>query len=127
MELKDLVGIHKLSGVDFENIEIEKYGCFEDAQMMRFRLDNIIYVITEDPSDGYRSSMKDIIISKDKIKNKFKSIDVLGIYEEGKYGDLDILKLVSTKTGGTIIEVGTDHSDSYYPCFIANFKPENIK
>ena len=123
MELKDLVGMHKLSGVDFENVKIDKYGNFEDAQMMRFKLDNIIYVATEDPSDGYRSSMRDIIVSKDKIKNKFKSIEVVGIYDDD---DNDILKLVNVKNGKTIVTVGTDHSDSYYPYFIANFNPENI-
>lgn len=124
MELSDLVGIHKLSGVDFENVKIEKYDYFEDAQMMRFKLDNKVYVATEDPNDGYRSCMKEIILSKDKIKNKFKPIDVLGIYKKNE--DKDILKLISIKTGKTIIEVGTDYSDSYYPYFVANFKPENI-
>lgn len=125
MELSDLVGIHKLSGVDFEDTKIK--NCFKelkDALMMRFKLDNKVYVATEDPEDGYRSCMKEIIISKDKIKNKFKPIDVLGIYKKNE--DKDILKLISIKTGKTIIEVGTDYSDSYYPYFVANFKPENI-
>ena len=43
MEIKDLVGKHKLDGVDFYSKEIESYGRYEDSEVCRFRLDGSDY------------------------------------------------------------------------------------
>ena len=127
MELKDLAGLHKLSGVDFENIKVDKYGSFEDANTIRFCLDGKIYVAIEDPSDGYRSSMKDIVVSETTIKNKFSPVKVTGIYREREgYNQCDILELVNINNGKTVVKVGTDNNDDYYPSFVSEFYPENI-
>jgi len=58
MELKDLAGEHILTGVDFENETIEKY-----CEAVNFILDNETYTAIQDPNDGYRSCMREIINS----------------------------------------------------------------
>ena len=54
MELQELVGLHKLSGVDMSNEKIkEEWGdSFEDCQVINFILDKKTYTAIEDPSDG---------------------------------------------------------------------------
>ena len=95
--LRDFVGPHVLQGVDFENVKVENYRSFEDAQMMRFKLDDKIYVATEDPDDGYRSSLREIMRSDEKMKNTFQGQQIVGRYEENDR--TDILEFISVKTG----------------------------
>lgn len=129
MELKDLEGKHKLDAVDFSNEKVKTWGeSYEDCQVMRFRLDGKVYTATEDPDDGYRSSMKEIVISEDQMVNTFPPVEVIGKHRtKGEYsGEDDILELIDTETGKVVIEVGTTEIDDYYPGFVANFNPENM-
>ena len=128
MELKDLIGRHMLDAVDFDSEKIRMWGdVYEDCEVMRFRLDGKVYTAIEDPEDGYRSSMSELTVSDDLMKNSFAPVEVLGRVK-GSNGDDDILELLNVTTGKVIIEVGTDYSDDYYPSpsFVANFQPENI-
>lgn len=130
MELKDLVGKHLLSGVDITNQRIkESYGDgFEDAQCISFCLDGVVYTAIEDPDDGYRSSMRDIMQTEFvKLNNTFEPQEVMATHRtEGEYSHDDTLVLTDTTTGKVVLEVGTDNSDDYYPCFVASFTPENM-
>lgn len=130
MELKDLVGEHLLDSVDFSNEQVKTWGDeFEACQVMRFRLDGKVYTATEDPDDGYRSSMSQITVGDWWMTNVFTPVRVVGrhrtVYEYG--GSSDVLELVDVGTGKTVIEVGTDNDndndDDYYPSFVANFDP----
>lgn len=126
MELKDLVGEHILDGVDFLFGKVEVYdSCFEDAQIMRFRLDGIVYDVAEDPEDGYRSSMREITTSTAPMKNTFTPVKVSCIYKDlDDYGNTsDLLYIYTTDLMNLIILVGTADVDDYYPCFTANFNP----
>lgn len=124
MELRDLVGEHLLDGVDFSNEHVKTWGDeFENSEVMRFRLDGIVYAVVEDPSDGYRSSMRDIHVSDANMRNIFPSVKVVGRY---RGGDDDVLELIELKSGNIILEAGTGNYGDYYPYFIASFKPEKI-
>lgn len=119
MELKDLTGEHMLDAVDFSNECVKAMGGdFEDSQTMRFRLGGVVYAAVEDPEDGYRSCMRELIVGDGPMTNTFTPVKVVGEY---KSENADILRLVDAVTGQIVIEVGTDHSDDYYPCFVANF------
>lgn len=62
MELKDLVGIHMLDAVDYGQVDMRR-SCGSETElcnMLRMRIDNVTYVCIEDPSDGYRSSMREL-------------------------------------------------------------------
>ena len=131
MELKDLVGSHKLTGVD-ESTESVKLWFWsdelEDCNVINFVLDGVTYTAIEDPNDGYRSSMQELKVSEVVVKNVFEPCDVLGVYrDKGKYGDTDdVLDLFDAVTGLLVLSVGTEDVDDYYPSFLAVFKPENM-
>ena len=126
MELKDLVGLHKLSGVDMSNEKIkDEWGdSFEDCQVINFVLDRKTYTAIEDPSDGYRSSMREIKESKVVIKNKFTPVKVMGVIRPDTSDD--VIDFFDVKTGKVVLSVGTEHIDDYYPGFVAYFYPENM-
>jgi hypothetical protein len=127
MELKDLVGGHLLDAVDFSNEQVKTWGDrFEASEVMRFRLDGKVYTATEDPSDGYRSSMQDIAVGDRPMTNTFEPLRVTGRHRtKNAYNDEDdVLELIDVVTGKIVIEVGTSNSDDYYPSFVAAFHPE---
>lgn len=126
MELQELVGLHKLSGVDMSNEKIkEEWGdSFEDCQVINFILDKKTYTAIEDPSDGYRSSMREIKLSKVVIKNVFKPVKVMGVMRQDTSDD--VIDFFDVKTGKVVLSVGTENLDDYYPGFVAFFNPENM-
>lgn len=131
-ELTDLVGLHLLDAVDFETVNFPAYegaSYTEDSQTCRFRLDGVVYAAVEDPSDGYRSSMRELTIVPDAVLvNVFTPIQVLCSHRT-KYaygGEADVLEFIDVKTAKVVLEVGTDNTDDYYPSFVASFTPENM-
>jgi len=127
MELKELVGKHILTGVDFETIQLPEDAWEPEAQGINFVLDGKTYTAIEDPEDGYRSCMEKIFVSDKKIKNTFEAVEVVGSMKpEGDYEVNETIQFIDTKNGKLVLEVGTDNIDDYYPYFVANFTPENI-
>lgn len=121
VELADLVGEYILSGVDrYAGEALCGTRKYAHADMIRFRLDGKVYVATEDPDDGYRSTLNEIFIAEEEIKNKFRGVRVVSTLQGEE------LSFVNKKTGKLILEIGTDRSDDYYPFFVARFNPENI-
>lgn len=119
LEFRDLIGQHILSGVDFE---VNGVG-----NGIRFILDNITYEVTEDEQDGYRSSANPIIVSKANVLNTFPGVKVVvSYYDFSVNSDKELLVIRDIETGKEVIEVGTDFTDSYYPCFINKFHPEGM-
>jgi hypothetical protein len=126
VKLEDLVGKRMLSGVDFVNAS-EIFGNedeYKDARAVSFTLNWITYTAIEDPIDGYRSAMQDICISSIGLKNTFSPCEVLCTLRPGD--DTNVLDMIDTGTCRIVLSVGTDYSDNYYPCFIAEFSPENL-
>lgn len=129
MELKNLIGLHKLSGVDTSSEKIkEEWGdSFEDCQVINFIIDGKTYTAIEDPSDGYRSSMKEIKESSVIVRNKFKPCRVLGVMRgQENYEDNDIIDFIDVVTTKIVLSVGTRAISDYYPSFVAEFTPENM-
>lgn len=129
MELKDFIGEHLLSGVDFETTRVKEiWGDeYEDCQAVNFVLDGKTYTAIEDPSDGYRSSMREIKESATVVKNIFTPCRVLGrMKNDSDYETHDIVEFLDLSTGKTILEVGTGNTADYYPYWVATFTPENM-
>lgn len=122
MELTDLVGEHMLTGVERTLEPILNDHDMADA--LSFCLDGVTYTATEDYNDGYRSSMREIKVSDRQLSNMFAPQRVVGMYDDNGYND--ILKLIDVVTGKVVLEVGTDNSDDYYPCWVASWQPENL-
>jgi hypothetical protein len=119
IDLDCLVGAHLLDGVDDG---VEGYG---SASAFSFRLDGVVYTAVEDEDDGYRSSLDRIIVQPDDtaIKNAFPAVQVVARIS---HGEPRLLEIIDCVTGKTVIEVGTDDSDDYYPSFRSSFWPENM-
>lgn len=129
MELKDLIGEHILDAVDMRQAAVTNWGGEQSmANAIAFRLDGIAYVAMEDENDGYRSAMREIVVTDEPMKNVFLPLPVVGRHRtEGAYsGKDDVLELIDTKTGQIVLEVGTDNVDDYYPGFVASFHPERM-
>ena len=129
MELQGLVGEHWLDAVDFSNEQIATWGDqFEDCQVVRFRLDGVCYTAIEDPDDGYRSRMNDLLVGEEvAMTNVFPPLRVIGRHRtDGHYGSDsdDVLELIDVVTGKIVLEVGTENIADYYPGFVASFHPE---
>lgn len=127
-ELKDLSGIHTLTGVDRYNAEIS-YRHNEMSDHISFCLDSIVYTAMEDPDDGYRSTMRELIETPEYVmQNTFQPHSVEGIYitSYGHHNSCEILSIVDTVTGKEVLRVGTDNTDDYYPYFVAEWMPENL-
>ncbi len=130
MELKELIGLHTLTGITNENKKLQsKWDEDEtyDAQAFTFILDGVVYTAIEDNNDGYRSAMGELKINEFACYNLFEPIQVLGIYidQSGSYDKADLLHLYSMN-GKLLLEVGTRNSDDYYPSFVSAWHPENI-
>lgn len=127
MELKDLVGKHILSGVQIGTIKSND-PWYEDAQTISFELDGVTYMAVEDPSDGYRSCMDDLLVTDRKPSTRLPDIEVLATHQDkDSYGSSDdILVIRDIKNGKKILEVGTSNCDDYYPCFICEWIPKNL-
>ena len=124
-----------LDGVDYIKLEYQTWvGEIETTEAMAFRLDGVVYAALEDPGDGYRSAMKDLITGDFNIKNTFPPVRVRvesGNYENDEanfdeYSSAELLTITDAETGEIVIEVGTNYSDEYYPCFIEYWNPTGL-
>jgi hypothetical protein len=101
-----------------------------DATIVSFGLDKMVIFVHEDPSDGYRSHVGDVIVTglvdTPKVHNRILPVDQYVICEFSDSSDEDILRIRSVKTGLLIFEIGTDNADDYYPSFIWNYHPQNL-
>ncbi|MFC0903706.1 hypothetical protein ACFHWD_03255 [Clostridium sp. MT-14] len=128
MELRDLIGNHILTGVDYGTEKIlndfdEEY----DGAYVIFKLDGIEYLASEDPEDGYRSCCNELKIVKNKIKNIFQPIEVLcKMRSDGDWGINDVLEIYDAINGKLILAIGTMNTDDYYPWFEYEYNPENM-
>lgn len=129
VSLESLLGEHTLDAVDLFVERVKSYGeVFEDANAIRFRLDGVTYTALEDPNDGYRSSLGRLFVSKgETMRNVFPPIKVVAKKKDHEpYQQNDTLQLIDVVTGKVVLEVGTDNTDDYYPCFVGSFSPENM-
>jgi hypothetical protein len=139
MELKELEGSHKLSGVSYVN-EMLNGGEFTNEYswndgavcVISFILDGITYTAVEDANDGYRSAIGNLFINEFVCSNTFEPIDVICKHKtEYNVNDFskrycDILEIYSIKSGKIILTVGTDNTDDYYPSFVSDWNPKNL-
>lgn len=127
--LDSLVGIHYLTAVEMTQTKILPYNEeWEDVDSISFEIDGNIFTAVEDPHDGYRSCMKNLILdTARRIANKFSPVKVMVIKKrDGVYHANNALEFIDVLNGKTILEVGTEDSDDYYPSFVARFTPEDV-
>ena len=128
MELKDLVGLHELSGVDSTTEKVKQWGDhYEDANVVRFVLDGKTYKAIEDPDDGFRSYCKELEVCDEVVSNNFPLQKVMGkMKDNSTYEVNDVIQFIDVVTGKVVLEVGTDNIDDFYPYCVMNWSPENL-
>jgi len=128
MQLDDFLGRHVLTGVDF-GVEKATEEYYQDANTMAFEMDGKVYLVREDPDDGYRSSMKDIEEVDIKVVNQFPPCKVKGRRRKNsEYGEKnDVIDFYDVVTGLVVLAIGTENIDDYYPSYVAYFDPRNMK
>lgn len=129
MELKDFIGEHILTGVYLGSFEIEEgynKGCI--CNSVDFIIDGNTYTAIEDPDDGYRSSLKEIVCDNSRVVNNiFSPVKVVCAWmPNGKYYEHQVLDFIDVITGKIVLSVGTENVDDYYPAFVSRFHPENM-
>jgi len=110
-----------------------------EVQWLRLRLSEAkdgarqVYVFTEDPADGYRSSLDSVVaLDTDDIATPFEPVRVTTRWvdsEKTSYGTAEAAELLefrSAQTGEVIAEVGTANTHDYYPYFVAEVYPEAL-
>ena len=123
MTLQELTGPHTLDAVDYYTFT--ERG--DDCGAIRFRLDGISYAAVEDPEDGWRSSMKDLMVVDEPMLNVFPPTDVVCAYRSrSEYGECDLLDFVAVANGKVVLTVGTDNTDDWYPFYVGQWQPENL-
>jgi hypothetical protein len=131
VELKDLVGKHILTGVSTDKVPMQThdfgdYESVEDCESISFALDGLVYTAIQDPSDGYRSSMRSIYICGS-ILNVFPATEVdCSMRENGEYEINEVLDVVDVLSGKIILSVGTGNTNDYYPYWVAVWDPTGL-
>jgi hypothetical protein len=129
MTLDDFVGKEfDLTGVDTAQIaNTNDYGG-GDASTITFELDGVCYQAIEDPEDGYRSCMKEIVVVPYVPQiNRFHPVRVRG-QKTPEVGSTthDAVQFVCLENDKVVLEVGTHNTDDYYPSFVGDFRVKDM-
>lgn len=129
MKLKDFVGKHILAGCQFGTMPKKDEWQDSDPNTLDFILDGRLFSVVENPDDGYRSSMDDIIENRESliITNTFTPCEVFGTFRpNNSYEDFDVVDFFDIVTGKVVMSIGTASVGDYYPSFVGDFTPENM-
>lgn len=129
MDLKDLVGIHSLTGIKRgRGLYLENFcGYKEETEFVAFRLDGVTYLAIENPDDGYRSYCEDLVVDNSIELTEIPRTDVICVMKpDGYYEKKDILLVLDERTLSCVLEVGTANTDDYYPYCVMSWHPENL-
>lgn len=110
LDLQTLVGQNLLlSGVDL------------DCGTIKFELNGRVYLVQEDPDDGYRSYGYVQPLEDGKVVNRFGPVRVDVTNNDG------VLEFRDCESGLVVLSVGTDSTeDWYYPVAVLEWNPENL-
>lgn len=122
-------GMHMLSGIGNTSFEDDWTG--ETIEVIVLQIDGKNYGFYVDPNDGYRSygCMHETSVEPTTIFPP-QPVIARNISEDTEDEDgyprvYHMLKLLNEDLE-TILKIGTDHSDSYYPMAIFRWNPERL-
>lgn len=127
ISLESLVGLGTLSGVGNGVIRHSDEHSSEDWLCSWFTLNGTTYTATEDPCDGYRSSLIfDVGMPYDVLKKDTIALNVPVFCVMSEMPEDKVLVIYDTRNAKPILRVGTSWYDSYYPSYVFNWMPENL-
>lgn len=106
---------------DLVNSVFDFYG----VDNSEFKLNEVVYEAIEDPDDGWRSYLSSIEVKESNgifFKQPLAKIKV--IKTENNDSDFDGFALVDVVDGHVWLQIGTDHSEDWYPSFTFHYSPK---
>lgn len=104
-----------------------------EANGVALDLGNLTVFVFEDPSDGYRSSACEPLIAQQSlyafgVSPEYVRVPVLiRPLTQGRYGaKAEGLEFIDRRNGKTVLLLGTDNCDDYYPSFTCEWTPANL-
>ena len=128
MDLVNFVGEHILTGVAKGLIDLpsDMYADADSCSCLDFILDDNVFSAVEDPSDGYRSCLGQILVDRNGCHiNKFVPHKVRGAFRSTDRNS-DVIEFTDVLTNKIVLSIGTDNTNDYYPYYVAEWLPENL-
>jgi hypothetical protein len=106
-----------------------------DASGCALDLGDLTVFVFENPDDGYRSCAAEPMIVKTALYSFGCSPDYIRAPvlvrkltqdERGYGGECEGIELIDRRNGKTILRLGTDNTDDYYPSFVCDWRPQNL-
>lgn len=104
-----------------------------EANGVALDLGDMTVFVFEDPSDGYRSRSAEPLIAKTSLYSfgcnpeYIRAPVLIRLWERSEYGGAaEGVEFIDTRNGKTILRLGTDNSDGYYPSFTCDWQPQNL-
>lgn len=131
IQLGDLIGTHTLQGIEVGSREFaDCFGHIEEMGYIKFKLDGLTYMAVEDPDDGYRSYLRDLLVVDEECATKLPDIPVACRWMEdtpGPWGEEnEVLIFADAENGKDVLKVGTGNVGDYYPYCVLEYYPENM-
>lgn len=129
MSWDDLCGERELRAI---NVEV-RHPFTNEASGCALDLGDLTVFVFEDPSDGYRSCANEPMIVKAPLysfgcePNYIRAPVLIRRWTQSEYGSApDGVELIDKRNGKTILLLGTDNSDDYYPSYTCDWRPQNL-
>ena len=126
MELKELVGQHKLDCAARTDV---RHPFDADREGIAFSLDDKVYMVFEDNNDGYRSCAAPVLVASGYAFEFWdpeyinRPVTVRHVTHGEYSGENDVIEMIDNETGRLWMRVGTANIDDYYPWFVAEWRP----
>lgn len=95
--------------------------------------DDMTVLVFEDPGDGYRSCAIEPIIMKAPLwslgcdPEYIRAPVLIRRWTQSEYGSsADGVEFIDKRNGETILLLGTDNSDDYYPSYTCDWRPQKL-
>lgn len=131
MKLRDLVGVHLMTGIETGTVKRANWWSGEDnCNYVKFRLDGVTYMAVEDPDNGYRSMCRNLEVVDEECRTKLPDILVECKMRDDEHDDIwgteenDILEFYDVSNKQMFMAVGTGNTNDYYPYFAFEYTPE---
>lgn len=129
---------------NFDELIGKEFTLYKSNLLNHFQLNNTLYEVLEDESDGYRSMMKHVAIVDDEADTGYYSENLGKVIIEkaspkynsysGKFNeedewqdnDFEGYQIKDIQTDHVWLIFGTDNMNDYYPVFTYNWKPKII-
>jgi hypothetical protein len=108
---------------DMIGTEVKFYG----VNCNCFKIGKQVFEAIEDESDGYRSYLQSVEITKDELVFPRRMLSWVKILEWEDDYDGNYYKFTDVKDGHVWLRFGTNTTDDYYPWFYFEYQPKEAK